>query len=34
MFHLSSMYTSVFLISDLKGLKFDPHGLHVDDCVA
>ena len=34
MFHLSSMYASIFLTRDEKGLTCVPHGLHMDDCVA
>ena len=34
MFHLSSMYASIFLTSKWNGLTREPHGLHVDDYVA
>ena len=30
LFHLSSMYAAIFLISDGKGLMHEPHRLHTD----
>ena len=33
MFHLCSMYDSIFFTSDRKGLTNVPHRLHVNDCV-
>ena len=32
MFCLSSIYVSIFLTSDGKGVMHEPHGLHTNDC--